>query len=132
MPTLTVYTLFDLPLDEAVDILWITPFAEEAEAFILQAVVHHVPAGIAAWLTARGRVLTTCRFEHPYADLTYLTLDHAFDRTAANELAAAWNARFYEPVPKPTAIAGGYHGQSLWGFTSIADLQAKLSRSDVG
>lgn len=124
-----MHTLFDLPLDEAVDILWLTPFADETQVFMLQAVVHQVPANLEAWLATRGRALTTCRFEHPDADLTYLTLDHAFDQAAANEFASAWNARFYERKPEPAPIAGGYHGQSLWGFSSIAELQERSART---
>lgn len=126
-----MHTLFDLPLDEAVDILWITPFADERDVFMLQSVVREEPTDLAGWLAARGRTLTTCRFEHPAVDLTYLTLDRGFDRAAANELVAAWSARFYEPVPRPPPIAGGYHGQSLWGFTSIADLRARPHRVKI-
>lgn len=106
--------LFGVPFADAIDVLWIAPVHPD-ESFVLHAFVRAVPVDLAEWLATRGRTLVAV--PAPQDDgtrLTYLTVDRTFDRAAAQELAAAWQARFHEPASPAPPREPVQLGESYW------------------
>ncbi len=88
--------LYDLTLEEALDILWLVEIPP-LKGYLLSAVVRIVPDGLETWLNDHGQKLQVSEFDHPFVNLQYLTLNSTLSSELAERLAVVWEARVYRP-----------------------------------